>query len=90
MFFPKNQSSELFLDLSEEQQETVAGGKVYENNKVYYIKKETSDGGNTDSDPQIGKDKSIGSLGQPDWLSSFEIGYHPFEIENQLIPKIII
>ena len=30
MFFSKNQSSELFLDLSEEQQETVAGGKVYE------------------------------------------------------------
>jgi hypothetical protein len=73
MFLSKNQSSELFLDLSEEQQETVAGGKVYENNKQYYIKTQTSDGGNTDSEPQTGtQNKSIAS--EPmDWLSSFGI-----------------
>jgi hypothetical protein len=85
MFFPQNLSSELFLDLSEEQQETVAGGKVYENNKQYYEKTETSDGGNTDSTPQTGtKDKSI--VGQPkDLLSSFDILARSFQTENQLM-----
>ena len=84
MFLSKNQSSELFLDLSEEQQETVAGG-MYENNKVYYNKTETSDGGSTDSNPQTGKqDKSI--VSQPkDLLSSFGILARSFQIENQSI-----
>lgn len=54
MFFPENHSSELFLNLSEEQQETVAGGQVYENNKQYYIKTEKNDGGETDTEPQAG------------------------------------
>jgi hypothetical protein len=68
--FSKNQCSEFFLDLSEEQQESVAGGKVYENNKQYYFKTATSDGGNTDTNSQSGtKDKSI--VTEPmDWLSS--------------------
>lgn len=83
MFFSKNQSSELFLDLSEEQQETVAGGKVYENNKQYYIKTETSDGGSADSNSQKEtKNKSI--IKEPmDWLSSLDI------VERLMFPKII-
>lgn len=81
MFLSKNQSSEFFLDLSEEQQETVAGG-MYENNKVYYNKTETSDGGSTDSDPQTGKqDKSI--VREPmAWLPSFGI------VDRLIFPKI--
>jgi hypothetical protein len=80
--FSKNQCSELFLDLSEEQQETVAGG-MYENNKVYYEKTETSNGGSTDSAPQTGKqEKSI--VGQPiDWLFSLDI------LDRSSFPKMI-
>ena len=83
--FSKNQFSELFLDLSEEQQETVAGGKMYENNKVYYKKTETSDGGSTDSNPQTGK-KDTSIVNQPkDLLSSFDILARSFQAENQLM-----
>jgi hypothetical protein len=40
MFLPKNQFSELLLELSEEQQETVAGGISIETNEGHYnIKK---------------------------------------------------
>lgn len=83
MFFSKNQSSELFLDLSEEQQETVAGGKVYENNKQYYIKTETSDGNSTDSSPQIGKQSKPMVMQPIDWQSPFDIG------DELLFSKII-
>jgi len=84
MFFSKNLSSELFLDLSEEQQETVAGGKVYENNKQYYEVTETSEGGSTDSNPQTGtKNKPI--IIEPiEWRSPFGSG------EQLMFPKMII
>ncbi|AFY88788.1 MULTISPECIES: CTB family bacteriocin [Chroococcidiopsis] len=84
MFFSKNQSSELFLDLSEEQQETVAGGKVYENNKQYYIKTETSDGGSTDSDSQKGKRDKPVIIEPIAWQSPFGVG------EQLMFPKMII
>lgn len=51
MFFPKNQSSELLIELSEEQQETVAGGMLitdedgyYKTEQVSYSEEKTSKG----------------------------------------------
>ncbi|NHC36389.1 CTB family bacteriocin [Scytonema millei] len=84
MFFSKNQSSELFIDLSEEQQETVAGGKVYENNKQYYIKTETSDGGSTDSDSQKEKQDKPIRIEPIAWRSPLGIG------EQLMFPKMMI
>jgi hypothetical protein len=82
MFFLKD-SSELFLDLSEEQQETVAGGKVYENSKQYYMKTETSDGGNTDSAPQT-------RTGDRPFVIDFINRYAPFQIGEQVMFPTIV
>ena len=85
MLFPENQSSELFLDLSEDQQETVAGGKVYENNKQYYEVTETSEGGSTDSNPQTGTKKNKPVIIEPiEWQSPFGMG------NRLMFPKMII
>jgi hypothetical protein len=53
MFLPKNQSSELLLELSEEQQETVAGGFVETkegqyNNKTFEFKDEKTSKGESE------------------------------------------